>query len=241
MTPSINKIIKKGFDIVAPNLTAVITRVMTDDPVASLTFDDGPDPVYTPKVLDALSKYDARATFFMVGEAAHSHPDIVERVAREGHIIGNHSWNHFAFPLIPLAEQWNQIRKCQRVLKPYGQRLFRPPYGLNNNSSNIAVFLKGYKVIGWSLSSEDWCEANPDAMTNSLAKNIKPGSIILLHDRIFDNGKPEKGPTLSRGALIDREPMLSALKGLLERLKGNIQFVTIPVLLRNGRPFREGS
>lgn len=234
-----NRIIRNVLDVSARNVTGIITSVITEKPIASLTFDDGPDPVYTPKVLDLLKSYEARATFFMVGEGAHSYEDIVKQVARDGHAIGNHSWNHFAFPLIPAVERWEQIRKCQRVLKPYGLQLFRPPYGMNNNRSNIGAFLQGYKVIGWSLDSKDWCETNSKVMMNSIVKNIKPGSIILLHDRIFDGGKCKKGPKVTQEAVIDREPMLSALEGLLERLKGNIQFVTIPVLLSNGRPLRE--
>ncbi len=130
----------------------IIYRVMTKDPVASLTFDDGPDPVYTPKVLDILKEYDALATFFMVGARAHNYPGIVERIDREGHAIGNHSWNHLAFPMIPSVARWKQIRKCQLAIKPYGERLFRPPYGLNSRISRIEVMLQRYKIIGWSLS-----------------------------------------------------------------------------------------
>ena len=217
----------------------VITRVMTADPVCSLTFDDGPDPVWTPKVLEILREYRARATFFMVGEGAVIYPDIVERVARDGHAIGNHSWSHLAFPLIPLVEQWKQIRKCQSVIMPYGQRLFRPPYGMNNTKSNMLAFLQGFKTIGWSFSPEDWCEVSSKVIEKRIVKNIKAGSIFLLHDRLFDKGKPIKGPKNVREALIDREPMLFALNEVLRKLKGKIQFVTIPELLSRGRPQRE--
>jgi len=234
-----NKIIKKALDVSSRNLTGTITSVMTDYPIASLTFDDGPDPIYTRKVLDILKKHDARATFFMVGEGAHSYPDVVTHVASDGHAIGNHSWNHFAFPLITFLERLKQIKKCQRALKPYGQRLFRPPYGLINKISSIEVLLQGYKVIGWSLSSEDWYESSSEVMADNLLKNIRRGSIILLHDRLFDGGKPEKGPKHRQEAVVDREPMLFVLSKLLEKLKGNIHFVTIPVLLLHGRPQRE--
>jgi peptidoglycan-N-acetylglucosamine deacetylase len=233
-----NPIKRKLLDISARNITGSITHVATDKRIASLTFDDGPHPVYTPMLLEILKKYDAHATFFMSGEGAHNHPDIVKKVASAGHAIGNHSWNHHAFTLLTMFECWEQIRKCKKVLKPYGLPLFRPPYGLNNNKSNMVVFLQGYKVVGWSIDSKDWCEPNSEKIENNLLTNIKPGSIILFHDRIFDGGKPQKGPIINQEVITDREPMLFALKGLLERIKTSIQFVTIPVLLRNGCPIR---
>jgi len=169
-------------------VAGAITNVVTEAPVASLTFDDGPDPVCTPKVLDILKQYDVRATFFMVGEGAQNYPDIVKQVAIDGHAIGNHSWNHLAFPLISLAERWGQIRKCRQALAPYGERLFRPPYGMSDKKSNIEMLLQGYEVIGWSFSSEDWCEKNSKVISNNLANNIKPGDIVLLHDRYSMRG-----------------------------------------------------
>ena len=233
------KYLKPLLDVAERNLTGIITHVMTDDPIVSLTFDDGPDPIYTPKVLDVLEKYDTRATFFMVGEAAHRHPYIVERVARDGHIIGNHSWNHYAFPYISSVERWKQLRKCQQAINPYGLRLFRPPYGLNNKMSSIELLLQGYKVIGWSLDSQDWFETNSKLMMDNFVENISPGSIILMHDQIFDRGKPVNGPKQIQDAEIDRGSMLIALRELLERMNANINFVTIPVLLQHGRPHRD--
>jgi peptidoglycan/xylan/chitin deacetylase (PgdA/CDA1 family) len=236
MNSFIKKLIINNLDLVFRHRFGIISHVMTEKPIAAITFDDGPDPIYTPRVLDILRKHDAHATFFMVGEGAHNNPDIVRNVAREGHAIGNHSWHHFAFPLIPWAQQMEDIRRCQRAIKPYGHRIFRPPYGLNDDKSNIGALLHGYRVIGWSLSPEDWREPNPQIMVNNLVENIKAGSIILLHDRIFDEGKPKKGPKLSQNAIVDREPMLSALDNFLEQVKAHIQFVTIPVLLQSGLP-----
>lgn len=227
----INNVVKKHF--------GMITHVETDDPIVSITFDDGPDPIYTPKVLSILRKYEAKATFFMVGEGAQKYPDIVEQIVREGHAIGNHSWSHLALPFIPLKDQWSEIRKCHRALRRYDQKIFRPPYGLNNNKSNMGAILWGYKVVGWSLSSEDWYEADSAMIINRLVQGIKPGAIILLHDRLFDQRAPKKGRNLSQEPIIDRGPMLLALRALLERMRGRIQFVTIPVLLSRGRPYRE--
>jgi peptidoglycan-N-acetylglucosamine deacetylase len=234
-----NKIIKNVLNVAMRSVAGIITHVYTENPIASLTFDDGPDPIYTQMVLDILKKFDAHATFFMVGQGAHSHPDIITRVASDGHAIGNHSWDHSSFRIIPSIDRWQQIRRCQKVIRPYGERLFRPPYGLNGKMSNLELSLHGYKVIGWNLSSEDWYESNSEVMVDSLLNNIKFGSIILFHDRLFDGGKPKMGSKLSQEPIIDRGPMLLALRELLERMRGKIQFVTIPVLLRSGRPHRE--
>jgi len=234
-----NRSIRKVLADSAQHVTGIITNVETEKPIASLTFDDGPDPVYTPKILKLLKSYDIRATFFMVGEGARDYQDIVKKVAADGHAIGNHSYNHLAFPRVSLLKQREQIRKCQRALKPFGLPLFRPPYGMNTNRSNIGVLLQGYMSIGWSLDSQDWYEPNSNVMVDNLLKNTKPGSIILLHDRIFDKDPCKPEITIKHKIKIDREPMLSALNKFIEMFKSNIKFVTIPVLLQNGRPMRK--
>lgn len=239
MPPYTNRIVKKVLDICARNMTGSITNVATEKHIASITFDDGPDPVYTLKVLELLKKYDAQATFFMTGRCVQSHPEIVKRVAKEGHAIGNHSWDHYAFNIIALKEHWEQIKKCHNALKPYGLRLFRPPYGLTSCKSDVMLFFQGYKTVGWSIDSMDWREPDSKIMEQNLLESIKPGSIILFHDRIYDGGNPERGPIISQEAVTDREPMLRALDGILNRLNKKIQFVTLPVLLRNGRPLRD--
>jgi len=233
------KFVRKIFNHIYRNLEGTITSVITEEPIASLTFDDGPDPNYTKKVLCILKKHNAFATFFMVGEGVQCYPDVVLDVAKDGHAIGNHSWDHFAFPLVTSMERLRQIRKCQRVIYPYGRRLFRPPYGMINKKARIEILLQGYKIIGWSFSPEDWCEPNVEVMTDSLMNNIRPGSIILLHDRLFDEGKPKKGSIHNVEAVIDREPMLLALNNVLEQLSGHIHFVTIPTLLNRGKPLFE--
>jgi peptidoglycan-N-acetylglucosamine deacetylase len=230
--------IRKVLYLLNKYVTGMLTHVKTDMPVASLTFDDGPDPVYTLKLIDILKEYDVRATFFMVGEAAKNYPDVIEKVAREGHAIGNHSWSHPSLPSIPMTEKWRQISKCHKALAPYGQRLFRPPYGISDNRTDMCIYMRGYKNIGWSYSPDDWKETNLKAMLEGLVENIKPGSIILLHDRIFARTDAEVLAKKRAGRIFDREPMLYMLKELLNRNNGNINFVTIPLLLQYGKPQR---
>jgi len=134
---SLKKILGGPITLLAGEILGAITHVATPDPVAALTFDDGPNPKFTPCLLDILEKHKARATFFMLGENAQRYPQLVQRVARAGHAIGNHSWNHPEFPSITGRERRAQIRRCAKAIAPHGQRLFRPPYGYQNIASCI--------------------------------------------------------------------------------------------------------
>ena len=211
---------------VREDVPGTITCVVTRDPVAALTFDDGPHPEYTPRLLDILKRYQARATFFMVGEAAQKYPELVRQVAHEGHAIGNHSWDHRFFPSLPGRERRAQMRACERVLAPYGQQLFRPPYGAQSLMSRLDAFLLRYQVIAWNVEAKDWREHDPDWMADRLTQGIQPGSIVLLHDAIYRSQQPVPQ--------YNREPMLAAVTLFLARLEGRFRFITIPELLRHG-------
>ncbi len=204
-----------------------ITNVSTSKSVAALTFDDGPDPIFTPRLLDVLQKHHTKATFFMVGKAAERHPDIVKQVAAAGHAIGNHSWDHPSFPLITGRERRAQIRACEKALAPYGQRLFRPPYGDQSLRSRLEALWLGYQVIMYSLTAVDWLDHDADWMKNRVMSQIQNGSIILFHDSLFQ---------YRDNRYADREPMLNALDMLLNELDGRFTFVTIQELISYGRP-----
>jgi len=210
-------------------MMGTITHVSTQEPVVALTFDDGPHPEFTPRLLDILEKYQARATFFMVGEAAEQHPDIVRQVVQAGHAIGNHSWDHSSLPLLSEKERRAQIRACEKALAPYGQRLFRPPYGHQSVASRLDALWLGYQVVTWNLVARDWLDHSANWMTDRLVNEIEPGSIILFHDALY---------TYVEKRYTDREPTLRAVNLLLERLDGHFRFVTIPELLRSGEPQR---
>ena len=121
--------IKRSYKAAMARSLGTIMHVDTREAVVALTFDDGPHSEFTPLLLEVLDHHRAKATFFMLGEAAQKHPAIVEQVARRGHAIGNHSWDHPSFRLISRAERLDQMRACASALAPYGGRLFRPPYG----------------------------------------------------------------------------------------------------------------
>jgi peptidoglycan/xylan/chitin deacetylase (PgdA/CDA1 family) len=208
-----------------------LTRVATRHPVAALTFDDGPHPDYTPRLLATLARYEVRATFFMVGEAAERYPALVRQVAQAGHTIGNHSWDHQCFLALGGRLRRRQIRQCARSLEPYGDRLFRPPYGEQSLASRFDALWLRYRAVGWSLDAEDWREQDASSIAGRVARLLEPGSIVLFHDSIHRSRQ--------RVPQYNRDVMLTALDLLLERFQGRFQFVPVSELLRFGRPITE--
>jgi peptidoglycan/xylan/chitin deacetylase (PgdA/CDA1 family) len=206
-----------------------ITYVPTQDAVLALTFDDGPHPEFTPRLLKILEKYQAYATFFMVGETAQKYPALVRQVVEAGHEIGNHSWNHPSFPLISGRERRAQIGKCAQVLAPYGQRLFRPPHGHQSFGARLDAWRLGYQVVTWNIVAQDWLDHDANWMVNRVLDRLKPGSIILFHDSLYYTVEQQ---------YVNREPTLTAVNMLLEQLSDQFRFVTISELLRHGRPTR---
>lgn len=205
-----------------------IACVATDEPVVALTFDDGPHPDYTPRLLDILDRFRARGTFFMIGEPAGRRPDLVQLVAGAGHAIGNHSWDHPVFPSLPRRERWRQIRACQRILAPHAARLFRPPYGVQSLALRLDALCLGFTLVMWSTEAKDWRDDDHDRMAQRLGDTVRPGSIVLLHDAIYRSRQPVPR--------YDRTPMLRAVSLFLERASGRFRFVTVPELLTFGRP-----
>lgn len=210
-------------------MMGTITHVSTQDTVAALTFDDGPHPESTPRLLDILEKHQAHVTFFMVGEAAQQYPEIVRRAAQSGHAIGNHGWDHPSFPLISGRERRAQLRACAKATAPHGQQLFRPPYGHQSIASRLDALWLGYEVVTWNVAAVDWLDHDAEWMTNRLISIIKPGSVILFHDVLYHT---------IEARYADREPMLEAVDMLLEELGDSFHFITVPELLRHGRPQR---
>lgn len=221
------KLLRKVVAGVVRNIAGTITHVITEEPIVALTFDDGPHPVYTHRLLSILGRYRAHATFFMVGLNAEEYPNLVREASMAGHAIGNHSWDHPSFPLISGRERQMQIRACSRAIAPYGQRLFRPPYGDLNAASRLNALWAGYQVVTWNILAEDWLDHDADWMANWMLERIRPGSIILLHDALYHNIEER---------YADREQMLKALEILLQQVGNHFHFITIPELLKHGRP-----
>ena len=211
-----------------------VTNVVTHEPVAALTFDDGPHPDFTPRVAQLLKRYDARATFFMVGEAAARRPDLVRAIGEADHAIGLHSWSHFSFRQQTSQQRRSQLRACARVLAPYATPLVRPPYGELSVAARLDALWLGYEVVGWNVDVGDWYETDASLMASRLVDSIRPGCVVVLHDALFDNGTPRRRTKLERKPHLDREQMLTALDRALAHFRGKFRFVTVPELLRCG-------
>jgi peptidoglycan/xylan/chitin deacetylase (PgdA/CDA1 family) len=210
-------------------ILGTITHFSTSDSVAALTFDDGPSPEFTPELLRILAKHEAHATFFMLGEAARNNPDIVRQVAQKGHTIGNHSWNHPSFVNLSVSEQIFQIRECAKVIGPDGVRLFRPPFGHQTTQSRLAAMWCRQRVVTWNVPSDDWCEDDPKAIAHRVLHGIRPGAIVLFHDRLCS-------VPAGNEKYMDRTPMLEAVEIILEQLKSSYRFVSIADIFRYGSP-----
>ena len=214
-----------------------ITDVATMEPVAALTFDDGPHAAYTPRLLDILESHQARATFFMLGQFAIQYPELLRRIAQAGHAIGNHSWDHASFPFITSRQRRAQIRACARAIAPYGQRLFRPPYGEQNLVSRLDTLWMRHKVILFNCEVGDWFDPDPHRLAEALVKKVHPGSIVCLHDALRSH--PELRPRVRHQSHADREAMLTAVDMFLTRVGSQFRFITIPELLQHGCPQRQ--
>src|SRR5215472_8711279 len=154
----------------------------------ALTFDDGPDPVYTPKLLDLLREKGVKATFFVVGRRAEQHPEVVRRAWAEGHLIANHTWSHyplFCF-LMPRRLRTEIERGSQSIRRICGfrPRLFRSPVGLRHPL--LALYLQdaGLEYISWRIRTRDTLTANSSVLARRILSKASIGDIILLHDRL---------------------------------------------------------
>lgn len=167
-TPSIIKRIYKDLIWQIPSKQAVY-----------LSFDDGPDPELTPWVLDLLQNHQAKASFFLIGENAERHPDLVNRIKEEGHSIGNHSHTHRSGWSTSKSAYLDDVARCQSILdSPF----YRPPFGRMKTSQRKAL-KQLYKIVMWDIMSGDFDESiSKEQCLDNVLTNYKPGSIILFHD-----------------------------------------------------------
>jgi peptidoglycan-N-acetylglucosamine deacetylase len=152
----------------------------------SLTFDDGPHPEYTPAVLDLLAEYQVKATFFCIGKEIEKYPELVARIAREGHLIGNHSYSHSNFfDFYSWRRVKRELEQTNELISRYtGQQAqwFRPPFGVTNPPISRAVKALGLKVIGWSVRSLDTVIHDEKRLSRKVMQKLSAGDVILFHD-----------------------------------------------------------
>ncbi|MCD7035540.1 polysaccharide deacetylase family protein [Metabacillus sp. GX 13764] len=192
----------------------------SNEKLAALTFDDGPHPKYTKQILNILKDESVKATFFPIGSKLAKYSGIAERIALEGHEIGNHTMNHVYLYHTKKEEMKLEILQAEeqiRALQPLGPKYFRPPGGILDWQAFHIAAKEGYKIIMWSWNQdpEDWSAPGSQVIASRVIKNIQNGDIILLHD---GGG--------------NRKQTVSALKMIIPALKKKgYRFVTVSEML----------
>lgn len=182
-----------------------ISRINSSNAIY-LTFDDGPIPQVTPWVLALLQEYDAKASFFCIGDNVKKHPEIFQQILKQGHCIGNHTFNHLNGWKIGTSYYVNNALQCENMMLATERgsksgnfisqlpkyRLFRPPYGRIKNSQSRALKRKGFQVVMWDVISGDYDkDFTPQDCYHNVIENASAGSLIVFHDSLkaFDNLK----------------------------------------------------
>ncbi|SFL67250.1 polysaccharide deacetylase family sporulation protein PdaB/delta-lactam-biosynthetic de-N-acetylase,TIGR02884 [Gracilibacillus orientalis] len=187
----------------------------------ALTFDDGPEDTYTPEILEILKKKNVKATFFVLGERAKEYPEIVEQIHEEGHVIGNHTWDH---PHLPELEEEQFIDNIQSAseeieeiigIKP---NLFRPPFGEIEDHQLELLHNRGYKAVMWSADTKDWSGISAEEIVSTVMKEANPGVIVLQHNY------HASGPFET----------VEALPQMIDELRAEgYEFVTVPEIVKD--------
>lgn len=203
----------------------VLRRAKKPGKIVCLTFDDGPDTVYTTAVLDILKEKEVKATFFVIGKRVEENPEVAKRIAAEGHLLGNHTYSH---PQLdkesPAVEQ--EISKTEAALRKIGQSgngLFRPAYGAANPSLVVQVANLGYKVAMWSVDSLDWRGLSASEVRRNVENYVFPGAVVLFH--------------CAAGPGEDLSGSVSALPAIIDDLKAQgYTFVTMSEMFDLTKP-----
>ena len=153
--------------------------------IVRLTFDDGPVRANTPRILNVLSNYRVKATFFVIGQRARRHPRLVKREYREGHSVQNHTYTHPDLTTLGPVETRRELRATNRAIRAAGvprPYRFRPPYGHTNARVRSVGASLGLIQTLWSVDPHDWANPPASVICRRVASNVRPGSIVLLHD-----------------------------------------------------------
>lgn len=174
LSPDMGNHVKKEVETVG--------KLEEQKPKIAITFDDGPHPKFTPRLLDGLKERNVKASFFVIGELAETNSELIKREALEGHLIGNHTYHHVDIAKVPDEEAREEIRRTNAVIqKITGKEVdfVRPPFGVwqKKLEQEMAVL-----PVLWSVDPLDWTTENTDEIVNKVVTKVKENDIILLHD-----------------------------------------------------------
>lgn len=166
-------------DWLTDRLGQVVWHADREFPKVYLTFDDGPTPGVTDRVLDLLAKYNFTATFFCLGKNVKQNPDLFSRILEGGHAVGNHTFDHLDGWQTPVSDYVKNVEKAAKWIET---PLFRPPYGHIRPSQVKSLQKMGFQVIMWDVLSGDFDERSPASILTNLKRNVSAGSIVVFHD-----------------------------------------------------------
>jgi len=166
-----------------------VWNISTDNKELYLTFDDGPTPEITEWVLLTLKKFNAKATFFCIGNNIEKHPEIFQNIITKGHSIGNHTYNHLKGWKHKTKVYYKDVLKAEKTIQKFettnSTPLFRPPYGKFKNKQSKRLLERGYRIILWDTLSYDWDKSvSAETCFNNVITSAKEGSIVVFHDSI---------------------------------------------------------
>ena len=160
----------------------------------ALTFDDGPHPSQTQRILDILDRYGVKATFFMIGVNVENYPDAAKAVVARGHEVGNHTYSHSHLNRLGMGMLTSELEKCEHVLEDMCDchtHLFRPPEGYLSDGVFECAEQGEYSLILWSIDTRDWEIKDSQHIVETVLNNVKAGDIILMHDYVAKSKTPE--------------------------------------------------
>jgi peptidoglycan/xylan/chitin deacetylase (PgdA/CDA1 family) len=198
----------------------------------ALTFDDGPNPGQTPRLLELLARHDAKATFFLIGKWAEREPALIREIVASGHAIGNHTHTHPTMPAHGAKRIREELRRCREAVEASGERfstvdgaaLMRPPYGRRRPGTLRTMREQGYVPVTWSITGYDWRAHTTAKRITRRCERAKDGDVILLHD----------GNSLEPAA--DRTRSVDCAEAILEHFTAKgFAFVTVPELVAAAR------
>lgn len=220
-TPTLRSPALRNPDIALPgnlpgNVGVSHSRGRTNLPYIAMTYDDGPHPQNTPRLLDMLRKRNIKATFYVIGRSVNMYPHIVRRIVAEGHEIGNHTWTHRKLTALSDTQvRWEMDKTRDAIVAACGvkPRTMRPPYGALRQNQRAWIYREyGYPTILWNVDPEDWKRPGLSVVTSRIVNGTRNGSIVLAHDL--------HKPTV--------DAMPATLDGLLRK---GFKFVTVSQLL----------
>lgn len=185
----------------------ILTRLKTRKKIVALTFDDGPSPEVTPAILDTLCVYGVHATFFVLGDQAERHPELLRRIVAEGHALGIHGYQHRPLVLATAGEVRREIEQTRALIEKLAPDApavlcFRPPYGFKNIALPFLARSLGCRMTTWSLNSRDYQAQTPEEISRAVLSKLHPGAIVLLHDGAGNEKTALALPLILRGLRI---------------------------------------